>query len=170
MNTRQELFVLEYRKDLNATKAAMRSDYYVYCLADPRTQAVFYVGKGVGQRASWHERQTRKSRHPNPGVDSKIKELFAAGVGVQVVKLSIGLTERNAYRIEQLILKRVSGLANIAPGARSYEERLRDAATYLLSQVTNCPSSPVAWVEKMRSEIIAECQSILSNKAPLGTA
>ena len=47
----------------NFSEKALQSlnGYYVYALIDPRTDKVFYIGKGIGDRVFNHEIESKKS-------------------------------------------------------------------------------------------------------------
>lgn len=78
--------------------------WYVYLLTDPRTRAVFYVGKGSGQRAFQHGAEARdKIDHPElqKAKHERILEIEAAGSDVVIEILRHGLPdEATAYLVE----------------------------------------------------------------------
>lgn len=77
-------------------------NYYVYLLIDPRTQSVFYVGKGVGHRWEAHlaaakEPATDGSAYPKL---QQIRDIVASGQPVRVDILRHGLDEPTAFEVE----------------------------------------------------------------------
>lgn len=77
-----------------------RLGYYVYLYIDPRTNEPFYVGKGQGERAIAHLRDTCESRKV-----ARIKEIIEAGYQPQIDILAHGLsTEEAALRIEAAVI------------------------------------------------------------------
>ena len=59
------LCIWEYNKisdkNFDLVNAKESRKFYVYVLADPESQAVFYVGKGIGSRAQDHIKQANKT-------------------------------------------------------------------------------------------------------------
>lgn len=80
----------------------IQSLYYVYTLADPRDGAVFYVGKGKGDRIKEHEKEARR------GVSSpkcnKINEILTAGLQVDERIVARFDNEQEAYAHESLLI------------------------------------------------------------------
>jgi uncharacterized protein len=73
----------------------LETAYYIYALKDPRTGKPFYIGKGTGIRAWEHSvnpDNTRKGR--------RIREIQQAGLELIVSKLSDGLSELQALKLE----------------------------------------------------------------------
>lgn len=75
--------------------------YYVYALLDPRTDPAepFYIGKGIGARMQHHGLEDGES--PKLKV---IREIHAAGIEYQAMKLVTDLTEEQALRIEMQLI------------------------------------------------------------------
>jgi uncharacterized protein len=81
--------------------------HYVYALIDPRNGEVFYVGKGVGDRAYAHARQAKKvdpGKSRNELKLNRIKEIHAKGKEVRVEILRYGMSEANAYEAEAIAI------------------------------------------------------------------
>lgn len=82
--------------------------YYVYLLSDPREaktpwDGIFYVGKGIGNRAFSHEAAVLK-RNANKKVESaknlRIKEIHSSGKSVTVKVLRHNLQDEEAFNVE----------------------------------------------------------------------
>src|SRR4051812_1498092 len=77
-----------------------RLGFYVYLYIDPRTNEPFYVGKGQGERALAHLRDTSESKKV-----AWIKDIQAAGLEPQIDILVHGLPlEEAALRIEAAVI------------------------------------------------------------------
>ncbi|MBN9613763.1 MAG: hypothetical protein J0H64_09990 [Actinobacteria bacterium] len=79
--------------------------HYVYALRDPRTQEVFYVGKGVGSRINSHLIEA----HKNPGSEraklARIHDIEASGLEVDLLFLRTGLPDdETALIVEQSVI------------------------------------------------------------------
>jgi hypothetical protein len=87
--------------------------YYVYELIDPRTDNVFYVGKGCGTRCYWHIRQRSKNKPTeNSDKDKIITCILEAGFEVNVRKVFFTDDESLAYRTEEQTIRQY-GLENL---------------------------------------------------------
>lgn len=90
--------------------------WYVYHLIDPRSGAVFYVGKGQGERIAAHEMEARRdSEHPKC---VRIRDIWAAGFDVIRHKAKTFKDEQEAYDFEADEIDRIGlqNLTNLAPG------------------------------------------------------
>src|SRR4051794_1944331 len=70
--------------------------YYVYALIDPRNEAIFYVGKGKGDRVYQHARHAKKVARSESRAELKlgrIQDIHHAGFDVRVELVRHGLTE-----------------------------------------------------------------------------
>lgn len=84
--------------------------YYVYHLVDPRSDEVFYIGKGKGNRIERHEKEARKgSEHPKCDV---IRSIWGDGLQVKRIKVKQFASEQAAYDFEREEVRRV-GLENL---------------------------------------------------------
>lgn len=89
--------------------------YYVYELTDPRSGAVFYVGKGCGDRIDEHEKETAR------GVCSKkcnkIRRIVNAGLKIGKCKIAYFKDEADAfaYEDERIRFYGKDRLTNVAP-------------------------------------------------------
>jgi len=96
--------------------------YYVYFLSDPRTDKVFYVGKGRGNRINHHlwgalevsTKETNKIRI--------IREIQSVGLEVSLTILRHGLTEKEAFEIESSVIDfiGIENLTNLVLGHDSF--------------------------------------------------
>jgi hypothetical protein len=147
LTPKQEMFVKEYLVDLNASAAAKRAGYsfppsgdgyYVYFLIDPRTQAIFYVGKGTKGRISQHVHQV-KANYPvaNPIKTSQIEDILSSGNSVQENFFIDKLGEADAFRIEARLISefKESGLTNIHGGTIPNEDIVQAKAHHSLSRL-----------------------------------
>lgn len=89
---------------------AAAGKFYVYHLIDPRSDEVFYVGKGCGSRISQHEIEAKKgSDHPKCDV---IRAIWDEGKEVKRVKVKTFNDEQAAYDFEAEEVARI-GLENL---------------------------------------------------------
>lgn len=87
-----------------------KGKFYVYHLIDPRSDEVFYVGKGCGNRINQHETEAKKgSDHPKCDV---IRAIWADGHEVKRVKVQTFKDEQAAYDYEAAEVARI-GLENL---------------------------------------------------------
>lgn len=87
--------------------------YYVYQLVDPRTNTPFYIGKGTGNRAKSHLKDTPDTR--NVYKENKIAAIRHAGLEpvIEYVAENI-IDEQLAYTIESTLIKQY--------GRKGYDE------------------------------------------------
>ncbi len=140
LTPKQERFCEEYLVDLNATQAAIRAGYefspvpfdgfYTYLLIDPRSEKIFYVGKGKNKRIATHAQRAKKGKIDNPIKFSKIKDIHRAGMDVIERVFSTHLDEEEAFTVERLLILQLAehGLTNISGGTISAEEATKKAA------------------------------------------
>lgn len=78
--------------------------YYVYCLADPRTHKIFYIGKGKGNRVFAHAFDALKSTQESDKMDL-IRQIIAAEMNVEYYILRHNLkSEDEAYLVESVLI------------------------------------------------------------------
>lgn len=78
-------------------------EYYVYCLVDPRTHEIFYIGKGKGDRIFDH---VEKAPYAIPKNDKErqINDILSHGLAVELYLLRHGLDESTAFEIEATLI------------------------------------------------------------------
>lgn len=79
--------------------------FYVYHLINPITNKIFYVGKGTGSRCKRH--LTDKPKYAfNKRLNGYIKKLIVSETPPIIIKISENLTEKDAYQLEEINIKR----------------------------------------------------------------
>jgi antitoxin component YwqK of YwqJK toxin-antitoxin module len=104
------------------------NEYYVYCLIDPRTNSIFYIGKGKGKRVFQHLKE-KEEIHSNIDKLEIIKEIQQEGKNVGHLIIGENLTEEAALLLERILIYRLGRkifdegcLTNIVPGGRWHTE------------------------------------------------
>ena len=92
--------------------------FYVYELRDPRTNSVFYVGKGTKNRLEVHSADEENSK------SARIHEIERAGQ--TVVRIIVGRfrTEEEAFAVEAVFIKWVYGFSNLTNLVHGHRHRL----------------------------------------------
>jgi hypothetical protein len=102
--------------DTIAPYVGERLGFYVYLYIDPRTSEPFYVGKGQGERALAHLRDTSENRKV-----ARIKEIQALGLEPEIDILVHGLpSEEAAFRIEAAVIDAI-GTHKLTNAVRGWE-------------------------------------------------
>lgn len=101
-------------------------DYYVYGLIDPRTNQVFYIGKGTGNRVFEHEKECLSNPNSEKLKLKTISEIHSAGMSVKKIIINSNLTESEAFAAEAALINAFNfvndtGLTNIVSGHHSTE-------------------------------------------------
>lgn len=91
------------------------SKYYVYELWDPRSNEVFYVGKGSGSRAWSHERSARNTKNPTSHKQRRIKNILEENQSV-IVKIVFETKDETAAFREEIDLIAKYGRADCKKG------------------------------------------------------
>ncbi len=105
--------------------------HYVYLLIDPRTERVFYVGKGQGNRINQHLVGALETNTDEKAKIKTIREIQDAGLEVGLDILRYGLSENGALEIESTMIDFIGkeNLTNIVRGHHSADQgmmKLRD--------------------------------------------
>jgi len=100
--------------------------YYVYALIDPRTDKVFYIGKGTKDRVFNHEIESNKSPDSEKLKLQTISSIEKAGKNVKRVIINWGLTESEAFAAEASLINLLKftseiKLSNIVAGHHAHE-------------------------------------------------
>lgn len=150
LTAKQEAFAQAYQLSKNFADAAHKAGvtnskscgYYVYFLIDPRTQEIFYVGKGKGGRISSHVKKALKGSVDNAEKHKRITAILFAGKKVQEFIFEHYEAERDAFACERLFIEsfRYLGITNIAHGVMTNEERVSEEAKFILTQLV-----PESW-------------------------
>jgi len=91
--------------------------YYVYVLGDPRDGAIFYVGKGTGDRLLSHGRSAALAGGPRSSAKlQRIREIRAAGFEPTIDVVRHGLAEHEAFLVEAALIDTIGGLTNLVAG------------------------------------------------------
>lgn len=141
--------------------------YYVYVLVDPRDGAIFYVGKGLGDRMFNHNRRAQAPRERGHPKSERILEIRAAGFAVKPLVFVVCDSEGEALGIERrLISEWKSRLTNISLG--SSERRPRDEVGEFLARITQIINSirPFDdWVSNAREDQLALAEKHFGGRA-----
>ena len=101
-------------------------DFYVYGLIDPRSNQIFYIGKGTGNRVFEHERESLGSPDSEKLKLKTISEIKAAGMDVLKIIINSDLTESEAFAAEASLINAFNfigdvKLTNVVSGHHSFE-------------------------------------------------
>ncbi len=97
--------------------------YYVYLLVDPRTDKVFYVGKGCGNRINHHLLGALEEKIKETEKIKRIREIQKSELEVGHIILLHGLTEKEALEVESAIIDflGLENLTNLMSGHHSFD-------------------------------------------------
>lgn len=100
--------------------------YYVYALLDPRTNQVFYIGKGIENRVFAHEIESGKNIKSEKEKLKKIREIEESGLEVKRIIINWEMTETEAYASEAALINLIQilskdSLTNIVAGHHIHE-------------------------------------------------
>ncbi len=112
----------------NFSEKALQSlnGYYVYALIDPRTDSIFYIGKGIGDRVFAHEIEQDKNSESEKRKLQTIRAIEAKNLCVKRILLNWGLTENEAFAAEASLINclnftKKENLTNIVAGHHTHE-------------------------------------------------
>ena len=113
--------------------------YYVYLLKNPDDGAVFYVGKGRGNRVFAHVNGALAVSTASDKLDL-IRSILHQGAEVEHLILRHGLTEKEAFEVEAAVidLLGLEGLTNLVSGYDSTERGLMRAVD-IIAQYDSAP-------------------------------
>lgn len=99
---------------------------YVYGLIDPRTNQIFYIGKGKGNRVFAHEKESLGCPESEKFKLKTIAEIHAEGQEVKKIIINWNLTEAEAFAAEAALINAFNfvnnaGLTNEVSGRNSAE-------------------------------------------------
>jgi hypothetical protein len=134
-----------------------QTDFYVYALADPENDEIFYIGKGCGNRVKTHVRDAIKGKILNAEKHKRIIAIIENGGKVHEIIIESGMTEPEAFKFERdLIHKRKSLLLNIHNGIMTNVEINIVRAETLLKNLKSYP----AWVKTISNEVKEQIERV----------
>ena len=109
-------------------------DYYVYALVDPRTDKIFYIGKGCGNRVFDHCNFAIKEDAESLKLNL-IREIIAAGLKVKHYILRHKLSEKESLMVESVLIDLLTYpelnnsllLTNIVSGHHQWDRGIKTA-------------------------------------------
>lgn len=159
LTPKQQRFVPPRRSPIRKPDAKVS---YVYGLIDPRNNAVFYVGKGRGDRRFQHVMRHARGKIDNARKFDRITDIHAAELEVGYVLFGEGLSDTEATMAERSMIEALrSTLTNHTPGHRSEDELIVARMNRLLAQ--KIPYGVwVAWrkPEDYEKELWPECWAL----------
>ena len=98
-------------------------EYYIYLLSDPRTNKIFYVGKGHGNRINHHLLGALEKNTKETNKIKTIRDIQSSNKEVGLTILRHGLTEKEAFEIESSVidLLGIDNLTNLVQGHHSHD-------------------------------------------------
>lgn len=121
-------FIEQYKLILNVDGALKKANlylkrtaekrFYVYFLIDPRTDVIFYVGKGTGKRVRRHVKVAISGRFDNGPKCERILSILNSGRQVKERIFAETSSEAKAFAIERVLIEDLAehGLTNIVHG------------------------------------------------------
>lgn len=109
-----------------------QENYYVYALVDPRSQKIFYIGKGKGNRVSNHVQEASDNPDSEKTKLTIIREIEKSGKKVLQYIIRSSLSEEEAFFLEACLIdvlnfkdfKLNTALSNIVLGHHRDKEKL----------------------------------------------
>lgn len=115
--------------------------YYVYLLAHPTTNEIFYVGKGTGNRVFEHLKEAADSPNSNKKLKA-IRDIARKGLKVRCLIHRHGLTEKEAFEVESALIDFI-GLENLSNRVLGHKADERGQMT-INEVVARCNATEVA--------------------------
>ena len=117
--------------------------YYVYCLVDPRTNRIFYIGKGSGNRIFNHANDALNDNLSSLKLNI-IREIRSSGQKVSYYIIRHGLNKDEALLVESVLIDMLtyekfnteSILANIQSGHHQWDEGIKSIEE--INAIYNC--------------------------------
>lgn len=108
--------------------------YYVYLLVDPRSNKIFYVGKGKGDRVFNHVRCAISTEGESDKLNT-IRDINKAGLEVRYYIVRHGLEENEAFLVESVLIdlltfrdfSSVANITNIQAGHHQFDRGIKTA-------------------------------------------
>ena len=150
-----------YRTAFGHDSPAKGSGYYVYLLVDPRNDAIFYIGKGKGNRVSHHAKNAKSGIVQNAEKHKRICDIHNAGLQVKEVIFCNAEDELHALRVERDMIDLLShtGLTNIMYGMMTNEELAAEEAKVLLKKL-----APVSWIlSKSHKDVVEKLEQMFGS-------
>lgn len=146
-----------------------RAKWYVYELVDPRTDAVFYVGKGQAHRINDHEWEAKGANTSHKC--NKIRSIWASGFEIGKRKIAQFWDEQAAYECEAERIADIGleNLTNVLPGGMvgSYERTIVERYKPLtpkdaMKVIRRWPDWVAAWIKRPtpKSKLTADVKGI----------
>ena len=113
------------------SKLQSAARWYVYTLIDPRSQSIFYVGKGTGSRIHQHEKDAEKFAGVCSKKLNKIRDIHACNACVGKAFHAYFWDEQAAYDYETDLIEEIGlqNLTNVLPGGqKAWDQRRRERA------------------------------------------
>lgn len=144
----------------NCTEAL---DYYVYALVDPRTDKIFYIGKGCDNRVFDHCNFAIKNEDAESLKLNLIREIIAQGHKVRHYILRHKLSEKESLIVESALIdfltypefNNESVLTNIASGHHQWDRGIKTVeeieATYNCKKIKVDPKDRILLVSLNRT-------------------
>lgn len=146
-----------------SSKCIEELDYYVYALVDPRTDKVFYIGKGRGNRVFDHCNFAIQNEDAESLKLNLIREIIAEGQKVKHYILRHKLTEKESFLVESVLIDFLSYpefnneslLTNIASGHHQWDRGIKTVeeveTTYDCNEIVVNPKDHILLVSLNRT-------------------
>ena len=145
--------------------------YYVYCLVDPRTSKIFYIGKGTGNRVFMHANDALNEDWSSLKLDT-IREIQGCGMNVEYYIIRHGLSEDEALLVESVLIDLLtydkfnteSILSNIQSGHHQWDKGIKTVeeinVLYNCADIVPDPNDHIVCININRTYRNSERESI----------